>query len=103
MPSAFLSKFYSCSKITTYDLNSNFPPKFCFAEDAVSKGLEVVPGIEFGARHTMDGMFTFIDPKMTTILGYLPQELIGSSVYEHVLYDDIPGLVEGHKRALKVK
>ena len=51
----------------------------------------------------MDGMFTFIDPKMTPILGYLPQELTGSSVYEHVLYDDIPGLVEGHRKALKVK
>ena len=84
-------------------LHNFFFTSFFFAEDAVCKGLEVVPGIEFGARHTMDGMFTFIDPKMTTILGYLPQELIGSSVYEHVLYDDIPGLVEGHKRALKVK
>ena len=51
----------------------------------------------------MDGMFTFIDPKATPILGYLPQELVGSSVYEHILYDDIPGLVEGHRRALKMK
>ena len=72
-------------------------------QDAVDKGLDIVPGVEFSARHTMDGMFTFIDPKMTPILGYLPQELTGSSVYEHVLYDDIPGLVEGHRKALKVK
>ena len=72
-------------------------------EDAVNRGLEVVPGVEFSARHTMDGMFSFIDPKATPILGYLPQELLGSSVYEHVLYDDIPGLVEGHRRALKTK
>ena len=66
-------------------------------EDAVNRGLEVVPGVEFTARHSMDGMFSFIDPKATPILGYLPQELLGSSVYEHVLYDDIPGLVEGHR------
>ena len=72
-------------------------------EDAVNRGLDIVPGIEFSARHTMDGMFTFIDPKVTPILGYLPQELSGSSVYEHVLYDDIPGLVEGHRRALKAR
>jgi len=72
-------------------------------EDAVNRGLEVVPGVEFSARHSMDGMFSFIDSKATPILGYLPQELLGSSVYEHVLYDDIPGLVEGHRRALKTK
>lgn len=72
-------------------------------EDAVRRGFDLVPGIGFSARHTMDGMFTFIDPKVTPILGYLPQELSGSSVYEHVLYDDIPGLVEGHRRALKAK
>ena len=70
-------------------------------DDAVHRGLELVAGVEFSARHSMDGMFIFIDPKMTPILGYLPQELTGSSVYEHVLYDDIPGLVEGHRRALK--
>jgi aryl hydrocarbon receptor nuclear translocator-like protein 1 len=29
--------------------------------------------------------------------------LLGSSVYEHVLYDDIPGLVEAHKKCLKAK
>ena len=72
-------------------------------DDAVARGLDIVPGVEFNARHTMDGMFTFIDPKATPILGYLPQELLGSSVYEHILYDDIPGLVEGHRRALKTK
>jgi len=72
-------------------------------DDAISRGLDIVPGVEFNARHTMDGMFTFIDPKATPILGYLPQELVGSSVYEHILYDDIPGLVEGHRRALKMK
>lgn len=33
-------------------------------EDAVSRGLELVPGVEFSARHTMDGMFNFIDPKV---------------------------------------
>ena len=66
-------------------------------EDAVNRGLEVVSGVEFSARHSMDGMFSFIDSKATPILGYLPQELLGSSVYEHVLYDDIPGLVEGHR------
>ena len=71
--------------------------------DAIARGLETVPGVEFNARHTQDGMFTFIDPKATPILGYLPQELLGSSVYEHILYDDIPGLVEGHRQALKTK
>lgn len=72
-------------------------------DDAIARGLEIVPGVEFSARHSIDGMFAFICPKATPILGYLPQELQGSSVYEHILYDDIPGLVEGHRRALKTK
>ena len=46
-------------------------------EDAVNRELDVVPGVEFSARHSIDGMFAFIDPRITPIIGYLPQELIG--------------------------
>ena len=35
--------------------------------------------------------------RVTTILGYLPQELSGTSVYEYYHIDDIPQMAERHK------
>lgn len=35
------------------------------------------------------------------VLGYLPQELLGTSMYEYYQHDDIPALAESHKTALQ--
>jgi len=58
-------------------------------------------GVQFTSRHAADGKFSFVDPNTTLILGYLGQELIGSSLYEHIHFDDIPMISEYHKRVLK--
>ncbi|ELU16881.1 hypothetical protein CAPTEDRAFT_121312, partial [Capitella teleta] len=56
---------------------------------------------EFCARHTLDGKFSYVDQRVTAILGYLPQELLGTSAYEYYHFADIPHLSESHKAALK--
>ena len=42
-----------------------------------------------------------MDQRVTLLLGYLPQELNGTSLYEHIQYDDIPAISECHRNALK--
>ncbi|XP_044014768.1 aryl hydrocarbon receptor nuclear translocator-like protein 1 isoform X2 [Aphidius gifuensis] len=58
------------------------------------------PTIEFVSRHGLDGKFIFIEQRATLVLGFLPQELIGASMYEYYHEDDILHLTESHKRAL---
>lgn len=40
-------------------------------------------------------------PRATLVLGFLPQELLGTSMYEYYQYEDIPALAEAHKSTLQ--
>lgn len=57
--------------------------------------------VQFISRHAMDGKFLFVDQRATLVLGFLPQELLGNSMYEYYHHEDIPALAESHKAALQ--
>lgn len=57
--------------------------------------------IMFLSRHAMDGQFLFVDQRATLLMGFLPQELLTTNMYEYFHHDDIPALAEAHKSALQ--
>ncbi|KAK3101699.1 hypothetical protein FSP39_005636 [Pinctada imbricata] len=59
--------------------------------------------VEYISRHSVDGKFTYIDQAATVLLGYLPQELLGTSVYEFYHQEDIQEMAEIHRKVLRTK
>lgn len=58
---------------------------------------------EFISRHAMDGKFTFIDPRVTTVLGYQPQELLGKTCFDFFHPEDQNHMKENFEQVLKMK
>jgi PAS domain S-box-containing protein len=56
---------------------------------------------EFVARVGTDGRFTYVDPRVVGVLGYLPQDLIGQVSYEYYHPEDIQKMVQLHHDAMK--
>jgi aryl hydrocarbon receptor nuclear translocator len=58
---------------------------------------------EFLTRQSLDGKFTFVDPRITPLLGYQPQDLLGRSIYEFYHPDDHAQMKENFDQVLKRK
>lgn len=77
------------------------PPNIFTANQSTTASNPILRSIQFISRHAMDGKFLFVDQRATLVLGFLPQELLGTSMYEYYNPEDIPALAESHKAALQ--
>uniref|UniRef100_A0A6G5AAR7 Putative aryl-hydrocarbon receptor nuclear translocator n=1 Tax=Rhipicephalus microplus TaxID=6941 RepID=A0A6G5AAR7_RHIMP len=58
---------------------------------------------EFISRHSVDGKFTFVDPRVTAVLGYQPQELLGKPCFDFFHPEDQGHMKENFEQVLKMK
>ncbi|GBP97685.1 Aryl hydrocarbon receptor nuclear translocator-like protein 1 [Eumeta japonica] len=55
---------------------------------------------QFVSRHATDGKFLFVDQRVTIALGFLPQELLGTSLYVYINGPELSTVARAHKVAL---
>ncbi|XP_022833211.1 protein cycle isoform X2 [Spodoptera litura] len=56
--------------------------------------------LQYVSRHAPDGKFLFVDQRVTLALGFLPQELLGTSLYEYVSGPELSAVARTHKTSL---
>ncbi|XP_020904767.1 aryl hydrocarbon receptor nuclear translocator homolog isoform X2 [Exaiptasia diaphana] len=58
---------------------------------------------EFISRHSLDGKFTFVDQRVTDVLGYQPQELLGQLCFDFFHPEDLKHMTESYEQVIKLK
>ncbi|KAG9509458.1 Aryl hydrocarbon receptor nuclear translocator-like protein, partial [Fragariocoptes setiger] len=58
---------------------------------------------EFMSRHSVDGKFTFVDQRVTSVLGYQPQDLLGKISFDYIHPDERTQIQESFDQVLKLK
>ncbi|KAL5004335.1 hypothetical protein ScPMuIL_017791 [Solemya velum] len=58
---------------------------------------------EFISRHSIEGKFTFVDQRVTPLLGYQPQELLGKSAFDFYHPEDQAHMKDTFEQVLKLK
>lgn len=56
---------------------------------------------EFVSRHSLEWKFLFLDHRASTIIGYLPFEVLGTSGYDYYHWDDLDLVVAGHQQLMQ--
>ncbi|NP_001082130.1 aryl hydrocarbon receptor nuclear translocator L homeolog [Xenopus laevis] len=59
--------------------------------------------IEFISRHSVNGLFTFVDHRCTATVGYQPQELLGKDIVEFAHPEDQQLLRDSFQQVVKLK
>nr|XP_022917453.1 protein cycle isoform X2 [Onthophagus taurus] len=91
----------SCNLSCLVAVGRTLPHISTVAAATATKTKTNIRPIQFISRHALDGKFLFVDQRATLVLGFLPQELLGSSMYEYYHHDDIPTIADCHKCALQ--
>lgn len=58
---------------------------------------------EFMSRHNVDGRFTFVDQRVSNVLGYQPQELLGRSCFDYLHPDDVNHFRESFESVINLR
>ncbi|XP_014681077.1 PREDICTED: aryl hydrocarbon receptor nuclear translocator homolog isoform X2 [Priapulus caudatus] len=61
------------------------------------------PPVEFISRHNTDGKFTFVDQRVTGVVGYEPYELLGKTCYEFFHPEDQTHMKQNFEQVVKLK
>lgn len=59
--------------------------------------------IEFMSRHNVSGKFTFVDQRVSNVLGYVPEDLIGRSCFDYFHPDDVTHMHENFDQVVNLR
>ena len=51
----------------------------------------------FSTRHTMMCVYNFVDAAAVELLGYLPHDMVGTSIFDYYHPDDLPLLLNAYE------
>ena len=56
---------------------------------------------EFVSRHSLEWKFLFLDHRASTLIGYMPFEVLGTSGFDYYHWDDLPTVINGHQQLMQ--